>query len=93
MVCTQLVPHAPWRTACAVAALPQHSLPWRPVGRPWAGRRTVIFHSLNPRSGMREQTAVVLTMVDPGADSREMTTRRWRGGGTQFDLTGYRPYR
>ena len=92
MVCTQLVPHAPWRTSCAVAVL-RSIPPVAAVGRPWAGRRTVIFHSLNPRSGMREQTAVVLTMVDPGADSREMTTRRWRGGGTQFDLTGYRPYR
>ena len=36
MVCTQLAPHALWRPACAVAALPQHSLPWRPLAdRGW----------------------------------------------------------
>lgn len=36
MVCTQLAPHAPWRTACAVAALPQRpsrGVRWQTVDR------------------------------------------------------------
>ena len=36
MVCTQLVPYAPWRTACAVAlcrSIPSRGGRWQTVGR------------------------------------------------------------